>query len=52
MTYTVRIYYRKHGTSDMEHFEMPFNYCYGKGMPAQLRKPIPPIPPPKKEKAR
>ena len=41
MTYTVRIYYSKHGTSDVEHLEMTINYGYGKRMPAQ-RKIIPP----------
>ena len=47
MIYTVHIYYSKHGTLDVEHFEMSNNYGYGKGMPAQT-KPIPPVPPPKK----
>ena len=47
MIFTVHIYYSKHGTSDVVHIEMPYNYCYGKGMTAQ-RKPIAPIPPPKK----
>ena len=42
MIYTVHIYYSKHGTSDVEHLEMSYNYGYGKGMPAQS-KPIPPV---------
>ena len=41
--YTVHIYYSKHGTSDIEHFEM----AYSKGMPAQ-KKPIPSVSPPNK----
>ena len=47
MIYTVHIYYSKHGTLDVEHFEMSNNYGYGKGMPAK-KKPIPPVPPPNK----
>ena len=47
MIYSVHIFCSKHGTSDVEHFEMSYNYGYGKGMPAQ-RKSIPPVPPPKK----
>ena len=47
MIYIVCIHYSKHGTSDVEHFEMEYNYGYGKGMTVQ-RKPIPPVPPPKK----
>ena len=35
MIYTVHIYYSKHGTSDVEHFEMAYNHGYGKGMTAQ-----------------
>ena len=45
MIYTVHIYYSKHGTSDVKHFEMSNNY--GKGMPAQ-KKLILTVPPPKK----
>ena len=45
MIYTVHIYYSKHGTSDVEHFEMSNNY--GKEMPTQ-KKPIPTVPPPYK----
>ena len=47
MTFTVHVYYSKHEVSDIEHFDVHYNYSYGKGMPAQ-RKPIPPVPPPKK----
>ena len=47
MIYTVHIYYSKHGTSDVEHLEMAYNYGYGKGMFAQT-KPLPPVLPPKK----
>ena len=47
MTFTVHVYYSKHEVSDVEHFDVHYNYSYGKGMPAQ-RKPIPPVPPPKK----
>ena len=47
MIYTVHIYFSKHETSDVEHLKMSYNYGYGKGMPAQ-RKPIPPLPCPKK----
>ena len=32
MMYTVHIYYSKHGASDVERFEMSYNYGYGKGM--------------------
>ena len=49
MIYIVHIYYSKILTSDEEHFEMPYNYCYGKGMTGQ-RKTIPPVPPPYKAK--
>ena len=45
--YTVQIYYSKHGASDAEHFEMSYNYGYGKGMTEQ-KKQNPPVPPPKK----
>ena len=47
MIYTVHIYYSKHGTLDVEHFETQSNYSYDKGMTAK-RKPLPPIPPPTK----
>ena len=47
ITYTVQIYYSKHGTSDVEHLEMSDNYCYSKEIPGQ-KKPILPIPPPRK----
>ena len=47
MIYIVHIYYSKHGTLDVEHFEMSNNYSYGKGMHAH-KKTIPPIPPPNK----
>ena len=47
MIYTVHIYYSKHGASDVEYFDVHFNYSYGKGMTSE-RKLIPPIPPPKK----
>ena len=46
MTYTVHIYYSKHGTSDVDHFEMAYNHIYGKGMTAQRQEP--PSVPPKK----
>ena len=45
--YTVHIFCSKHETSDVEHFEMSYNCGYGKGMCAK-KKPIPPVPPPKK----
>ena len=35
MIYTVYIYYSKHGTSVVEHFEMTDNCNGGKGMTAQ-----------------
>ena len=35
MKYTVHIYYSKYGTSDVEHFEMTYNYGYDKIMTAQ-----------------
>ena len=35
MTYTVHIYYSKHGTSDVECFVMTDNHNYGKEMTAQ-----------------
>ena len=47
MIYTVCIYYSKHGTLDVEHFETQSNYGYGKGMTDE-RKPLPPVPPPMK----
>ena len=47
MIYTVHIYYSKHGTSDVEQFEVPYNYAYDKGMTAE-KKSIPLVPPPKK----
>ena len=47
MIYTVHIYYSKHGVSDVEHLEISYNYGYSKGMTAR-KKPIPPVPPPKK----
>ena len=43
----VNIYYSKHRTSVVEHFEMINNYDNCKGVPAQ-RKTTPPVPPPKK----
>ena len=39
MIYTVLIYYSKHGTSDVEHFEMAYNDGYGKGMTGQKQGP-------------
>ena len=45
--YVVQIYYSKHGVSDVEHFEIPSNYGYGKSMTEQ-KKQNPPVPPPKK----
>ena len=42
MIYIVHIYYSEHGASDIEHFEMAYNYGYGKGMTAQ-KKPTPPV---------
>ena len=47
MIYIVHIYYSKHGTSDVEQYQVPYNYTYGKVMTAQT-KPIPPVPPPKR----
>ena len=45
----MHIYYSKHETSGVERFEIPHNYCYGKGMTAQT-KPLPPVPLPTKAK--
>ena len=47
MIYTVHIYSRKHGTSNVEQLEVPYNYAYGKDIAAQKTS-IPPVPPPKK----
>ena len=49
MLYTVYIYiyYSKHETSDVEHFEIPCNYGYGKGMIVE-RRPLLPLPSPTK----
>ena len=47
MTYIVHIYYSKRGASDVEQFEAPYNYTYGKGMTGR-KTPIPPVPLPKK----
>ena len=30
-----KTYYSKHGASAVEHFEMPYNHSYGKGITAQ-----------------
>ena len=38
MIYTVHIYYSKHGTSDVEHFEMTDNINCAKGMTAQKQR--------------
>ena len=46
MIYTVHIFYSKHGTSDVEHFEMANNYGHGKGTLAQ-RQPTSPVSPSK-----
>ena len=45
--YTVHIHYSKHAASIVEHFDVHYNYGYGKGMTSQ-RNVIPPVPPPKK----
>ena len=47
MIYSVHIYYSKHGTSGVEHFEMVYNQGYGEVTTAQ-KKPVPSALPPKK----
>ena len=41
--YTIHIYYSKHGTSDVDHFEMTDNHNCSKGM-AEQKQGLPSVP--------
>ena len=49
MIYIVYTYYSKLRGSDVEQFEVPYNYTYGKGMNAR-KKPLLPVPLPKRSR--
>ena len=44
--YIVHIYHSKHGNSDVEYFEIPYNHSFDKEITAQKQEP--PLVPPKK----